>query len=241
MKRIFLFTVIAATLCLYAVLSACASARISVPGALPSPAALPLPEIDGNSLFGVDKNINIDTIDNFLGRNDVAYIDVRMLFDSADFGAIGGESELNRTIHGFRIIPYPYIATLPQLPVSGAYEGPSLFTLTWDETGSIASATPNFIESEIILDELFPRDKAIFLMCGGGGYSGMMKSLLAYLGWNENLLYNIGANWTYTGNNALELAAYPDGASGDKIYATWRADYAYIDFSRLHPVAGDDE
>jgi hypothetical protein len=186
-------------------------------------------------MFGVDKNINMDTIDNYLGRDDVAYIDVRMLFDPADFAAIGGEADLNRTIQGFRIVPYPFIATLPQLPVSGAYDGPRLYTLTWDDGGNIASATPNFKEADMILNELFPKDKAIFIMCGMGGYSSVMKSLLIHFGWDERLLYNIGANWKYTGNHAFELTI-PEDADGDKIYATWRADYSYMDFSRLHRI-----
>jgi len=199
--------------------------------------ALPSPDVDSNSMFGVDKNINMSTIDNFLGRDDVAYIDVRMLFDPADFAAIGGEADLTRTIRGFRVVPYPFVATLSQLPVSGAYVGPCLYTLTWNENGGVASAAPNFEEADMVLGELFPKDKAIFLMCGGGGYSGMMKSLLIHLGWDETLLYNIGGNWTYTGENTLELTVYPEDAADHRIYATWRADYATIDFSRLHPIA----
>lgn len=218
MKKVIIFLMV---LCL----SACSAVNV-----------LPLPETDSNSMFGVDKNINMDTIDNYLGRDDVEYIDVRMLFDPADFAAIGGEADLTRTIKGFSVVPYPFIATLSQLPVSGAYSGPCLYALTWKEDGSIASATPNFIESNMVMNELFPKDKAIFLMCGGGGYSGLMKSLLIFLGWNENLLYNTGANWSYTGKNTLELTVYPEDAGGDKIYATWRADYAYIDFTRLHRI-----
>lgn len=213
-----------------AILSACVPRENAAPGPLPSP------DVDGNGPFGVDKNIHMGTIDQYLGRDDVAYIDVRMLFDPADFAAIGGEADLTRTIQGFRIVPYPLIATLSQLPVSGAYDGLCLYTLTWDETGAIASATPNYVESDMILRELFPQDKAIFLMCGGGGYSGMMKSLLLHLGWEETLLYNIGGNWTYTGNHTLEITVYPEAANGDKIYATWRASYAYIDFARLHRI-----
>jgi len=161
-----------------------------------------------------------------------------MLFDPADYASIGGEADLTRTIEGFKIVPFPYIATLPALPVSGAYNGDCLFTVTWDESGAIASAEANYMESMRILEELFPKDKAIFLMCGGGGYSGMMKSLLIFLGWDASKLYNIGANWSYTGNRSLELIVYPEEAGGDRIYATWRADYAYIDFSRLNPVNG---
>jgi hypothetical protein len=31
----------------------------------------------------------------------------------------------------------------------------------------------------------------------GAGYAAMTRSLLAFLGWDPNLLYNIGANWGY--------------------------------------------
>ena len=198
--------------------------------------ALPPPQEDAGSQFGVDININMDTIDDYLGREDVAYRDVRMLFDPADYGAIGGEADLSRTIQGFRVVPYPYLATLAALPVSGAYQGDTLFTVEWNDDGTIASVRENYQESMLVLEDLFPRDKAIFLMCGGGGYAGMMKALLLELGWEETLLYNIGGNWTYTGENSVELIVYPEDAEEDNIYATWRADYAYIDFSLLHPA-----
>ena len=141
-------------------------------------APLPAPQADAESMFGVDANINMTTIDQWVNREDVVYRDVRMLFDPADYGAIGGNADLSSTIEGFKIVPYPYLASLSALPVSGAYAGDVLFTLTWNEDGSIASATPNFEESMKIVEELFPKNKPIFIMCGGGGYAGMTKSLL---------------------------------------------------------------
>ena len=199
-------------------------------------AALPPPQPAGDSPFGVDSSINMETIDSYLGRADVAYRDVRLLFDPANYGEIGGEADLTRTIEGFRIVPYPYLATLQTLPVSGAYQGECLYRVRWTADGTVADAEPLYEESALILEELFPRDQAIFLMCGGGGYAGMMKQLLIYLGWDEELLYNVGANWSYTGDHAVELVVYPEDADGEKIYATWRADYAYLDFDRLHPL-----
>ena len=196
---------------------------------------LPLPQADESSQFGVDKNINQQTIDQWLGRDDIVYRDVRMLFDPADYGSIGGEADLTATIEGFKVVPYPYLATLQSLPVANAYEGNKLFEVAWDERGNILSAEPLYEESMMIMEELFPKDKAIFLMCGGGGYAGMTKQLLIYLGWDENKLYNIGANWSYQGDHALELVVYPEDKDGNNIYATWRADYAYIDFERLNP------
>jgi len=195
---------------------------------------LPLPEADIDSMFGIDVNINIDTIDDYLGRDDVEYIDLRMLFDTADFASIGGDADLTSTIEGFRIVPYPYIATLEVLPVSGGYEGPCLFTLTWTERGAISSVVPNYIESNMIINELFPKDKALFLMCGGGGYSSMMKSLLIFLGWDKDLIYIIGKHWEYAGNNSVELIIHPEDPNGNITYAIWRANYAFIDFPLLH-------
>lgn len=199
-------------------------------------ASLPAPQTDENSMFGVDKNINISTIDNWLSRDDVVYRDMRMLFDPADYGAIGGEADLTHTIEGFKIVPFPYIATLQSLPVDGAYSGECLYDVVWDYDGSIKSAVPNYRESEMILTELFPKDKAIFLMCGGGGYAGMMQKLLIYLGWDAQKIYNIGGNWEYRGSHGLELLVYPEEAGGKNIYATWRADYAYLDFTKMEPV-----
>ena len=198
--------------------------------------ALPAPQPDENNMFGVDVNINMETLDQYLGRDDVAYRDVRMLFDPADYAAIGGNADLASTVEGFRIVPYPYLATLTALPVAGAYEGETLFTLTWNEDGSIASATPNYEESMLVLEDLFPKDKAIFLMCGGGGYAGMTKSLLIFLGWDPELLYNVGGNWAYQGDHGVELIQYSEDADGNDFFCTWRADYALIDFSRLHSV-----
>lgn len=224
MKKLSFFL---ASILMLTLLGACGTSK-------PSP--LPAAEPDLNSQFGVDINVNIDTIDRWLDRDDVAYRDVRMLFDPADYTAVGGDADLSRTIEGFKVVPYPYIATLTELPVSGAYGGDCLFTVAWGSDGSIISAEANYEESAMILEELFPKDKAIFLMCGGGGYSGMMKSLLIFLGWDASKLYNVGANWSYKGERSLELVVYPEDADGDKIYATWRADYAYIDFLRLHVI-----
>jgi len=228
MKKLSLFL---ALILLLAFFTACGTVKQT-----PQTTSLPTAEPNAESQFGVDKNINIDTIDNWLGRDDVVYRDVRMLFDPADYAAIGGDADLSRTIEGFKIVPYPYIATLTALPVSGAYEGDCLFAVKWGEDGAVVSANAKYEESMMVLEELFPKDKAIFLMCGGGGYSGMIKSLLIYIGWDASKLYNVGGNWSYKGDHSLELILYPEDANGNKIYATWRADYAYIDFSRLNSV-----
>ena len=197
---------------------------------------IPVPQTGDDDQFAIDININMDTIDNYLNLDDVVYRDVRMLYDPAKFEEIGGESDLSSTIEGFKIVPFPYIATLQELPVDNAYNGQSLFDVEWSKEGNIISAKANYDESLLVLNDLFPRDKKVFIMCGGGGYAHMMKLLLIYLGWDENKLYNIGGNWTYKGKYKKELILMPEQYDGNKIYASWRADYAYIDFDKLNPV-----
>lgn len=193
---------------------------------------------DPDSSFGVDRVVNIETIDRYLGRKDTAYRDMRMLYDPADFESIGGFSELTRTIEGFRITPFPYFVTMPRLTVENGYDGPCLFSVEWgDDNRSVISAQPNYVESQVILEELFPRHKNLFLMCGGGGYAGMMRAFLLFMGWDASKVFNIGANWDYSGSHSVRLISY--GQDGAPTYRTWRADYTLIEFDRLEAVDDD--
>ena len=56
-----------------------------------------------------------------------------------------------------------------------------------------------------VLEEIFPRDKLIFLMCGGGGYAWMTKQILVELEYDATKVYNIGGFWAYTGNHKVEI------------------------------------
>lgn len=203
--------------------------------------ALPAPQPDPDDMFGVDLGVNMTTIDEYLGLDDVEYRDARMVFDPADWGALDADPDLTATIEGFEVVPYPYLATLEPLPVDGAYEGETLFTLEWDgpETLNIVSAEPNYRESLMILEELFPKDKVILLMCGGAGYAYMVKKLLVFLGWDQDKLYNVGGNWYYQGDHAVTLIERGEQEDGSQdTFALWRAVIPTIDFGLLHPVEG---
>lgn len=193
--------------------------------------ALPAPAPDPESPFGVDKNVNMQTIDSFLESCDFELRDMRMLKDPANYAELGGNADLDMTIEGAKIVPYPYIGTLQELPVPGAYEGDRLFDVTWAEDGTVASAKPRYEQSMQIIEDLFPQDRPIVLMCGGGGYAGMMHELLKYLGWDESLLYNAGGEWDYTGYHALQLISYDE--AGSPTFYSWRANYAPINFDEL--------
>lgn len=198
--------------------------------------AEPLPDAEpGSGDFRIDANINMDTIDEYLGLPGVEYTDLRMIHDPADYAAIGGDSDLTVVIEGFKVVPFPYVGTLQELPVDGAYEGPRLFDIGWED-GAVASATPRYEESMQILEDLFPRDKANFLMCGGAGYAHMMAELLIFLGWDPKKVYNLGGAWSYTGYRSVEFVRVD--AEGQVHYYTWRTDIPLIDFDLLNPLEG---
>lgn len=197
--------------------------------------ALPKPEVTGGvrGEFGIDKNINEETIDNYLNRSDSVYRDMRMLKDPGNYEAIGGDAYLSGFVKGFEVVPYPYLVNVSGLPkeVGDTYTGDTLFT---EKDGEYIA---NYEESMDILEYLFPKDKNIFLMCGGGGYAGMTKTMLVKLGWDENKIYNVGGYWYYDGKNNVEVKTTK---YGDTSYNFWKVPYHDIDFKSLHEVKNED-
>lgn len=195
---------------------------------------LPKPELTGGERgsLGIDKNINEQTIDKYLNRSDSVYIDVRMLKDEANWEKINGDSYLSGFIDGFEILPYPYLvddSISPELEgiVGKGYQGKSLFK---NVSGKYVA---NYEESLSILEYFFPKDKYIFLMCGGGGYAGQTKKLLVSLGWDESKIYDVGGYWFYDGANKVSVKREENGKS---VYDFWKATYHNIDFSSLKEV-----
>ena len=192
---------------------------------------LPKPEVTGGERgqLGIDKNVNEETIDKYLNREDAVYRDMRMLKDPGNYEAIGGDSYLSGFVKGFEVVPYPYLTEVKGLPevVGQSYVGKTLFT---EVDGKYVA---NYEESLQILEYLFPKDKIIFLMCGGGGYAGMTKNLLVSLGWDANKIYNTGGYWYYKGSNNVQVKRSLNGT--DK-YDFWKVIYHDIDFSTLTEV-----
>ena len=192
---------------------------------------LPKPEVSEGMRgeLGIDKNINEATIDKYLGREDSVYRDMRLLEDPAEYEAIEGDSYLSGFVRGFEVIPLPYLVNVTGLPkeVGDTYKGKTLFTL--DKNGKYVA---NYEESMAVLEYLFPKDKNIFLMCGGGGYAGMTKAMLVSLGWDETKIYNTGGYWYYEGENAVIVKndKYKDS------YDFWKVPYHNINFKELHEV-----
>lgn len=185
-------------------------------------------------VYDIDKNINEKTIDDYLGRSDVAYRDVRMLEDTATWENKGGERDLTGFVKGFEVIPYAYLTEFPQAyvdqkkseNVTGLYEGKTLFRL--DENGNYIA---NYKESMSILEYIFPKDKTIFLMCGAGGYANFTKQMLGALGWDTSKIYNVGGFWNYDGKNGISTKI----EGSDKCDFS-KVAYHNIDFDRLTPI-----
>lgn len=195
-----------------------------------APVSLPKPELSEGERgqLGIDKNINESTIDNYLGRSDSVYRDLRMLKDPGNYEAIGGDSNMSGFVNGFEVVPFPYIVNVTGLPapVGKTYDGPTLFT---NNNGNYVA---NYKESHDIIKALFPQDKVIFLMCGGGGYSGMMKNMLIALGWDGDKIYDVGGYWYYDGANNVRLIREV-GEDGKPVYDFYKVPYHIIDFSTL--------
>lgn len=194
--------------------------------------SLPKPEITEGirgTQFGIDKNIYEETIDNYLGRSDSVYRDMRMLKDPGNYEAIGGDSYISGFVKGFEVVPYPYLTEVKGLPeiVGESYTGKTLFK---EVDGKYVA---NYEESIEYLEYYFPKDKVIFLMCGGGGYAGMTKNLLVSLGWDENKIYDVGGYWYYNGKNNVQVKTIKDGKT---TYDFWKVTYHDIDFKSLTEV-----
>ena len=189
---------------------------------------LPKPEVTEGErgTLGIDKNINEETIDKYLNRTDSVYRDMRMLKDPGNYEAIGGDSYLSGYVEGFEVVPYPLLTEVKGLPeeVGASYTGKTLYTQKEDGTYEA-----NYKESLEYLEYYFPKDKNIFLMCGGGGYAGMTKNLLVSLGWDEDKIYNVGGYWYYNGKHNVSVKE-------KESYAFWKVTYHDIDFDSLTEV-----
>lgn len=184
-------------------------------------------------VYGIDKNINEKTIDNYLHRTDVVYRDVRMLEDSASWENKWWTRNLEWFVEWFEVVPYAFLTQFPQEYIDqkasenvfGLYTGKTLFSLAED-----GSYIPNYVESMEILEYLFPKDKYIFLMCGAGGYANFTKKMLVALGRDETKIYNVWWYRNYEWNRGISTV----NNHGDTVtYDFWKVPYHEIDFDSL--------
>lgn len=127
--------------------------------------------------------INTKNIDEYMFRDDVQYVDLR-----------NSESILNDGyIAGFEFIPYYSI-------IASFSEHDALFQMksTKDSdgktihAGQVGGFIAQYEESEKMIENLFSKEKYIFLISVGGSESAYLINLLIQLGYNGELLYNVG-------------------------------------------------
>ena len=153
-------------------------------------------------------SINASNLHEYLGRDDVLYIDLR---DYVDYGS--------KHLRNFEVIPY--FAYIFNAEAGTNPEKVQLFG------GSVKEPVAAYEESVEILEVLFPKDKTIFLMCQSGGRVAQCMTLLSNLGWDMSKIYNVGGMGQYT---AEEYAPYTTNAAELKVQATYS-------FEGLTPVA----
>ena len=124
--------------------------------------SLPKPEVTGGERgqLGIDKNINEETIDNYLNRSDSVYRDMRMLVDPGNYAVIGGDSYLSGLVSGFEVVPYPLLTEVKGLPeaVGDSYKGKTLFKLAKGEkvivVTSVEAILRKYIPKKVLLDNV---------------------------------------------------------------------------------------
>ena len=128
---------------------------------------------DVEELLEIPETVTMDTVDDFLGRPDVQYVDLRNFDDKMKSGYISG----------FEMIPFfDYLEATDILVRTD---------MDWDFAAEE-------IHSQSALNELFDADRTIFLMCGSGTRAGYVLAALESLGF-ENVI-NVGGIADYDGD-----------------------------------------
>ncbi len=124
-------------------------------------------------------SINASNLFNFVGRNDVIYIDLR---DYVDYS--------QKHLRNFEVIPF--FAYIYNEEAGKDDTKPQLYG------GKLDALTATYEESDALLEVLFPKDKTIFLMCQGGGRVVQMMKILEAKGYDMTKIYNVGGMGQYT-------------------------------------------
>ena len=124
--------------------------------------------------------VNKDNLEDYMQLEDVVYIDLR---NSVASGSVPG-SYATEHLHGFEMVEF--FATI--YDSSADSSGTQLFKKDF---------SARYTDSVKILEEIFPKDKTIFLMCQSGGRVATMMKLLEHWGYNMDNVYNVGGWNTY--------------------------------------------
>ncbi len=140
---------------------------------------LPAPRTEEGNYAADASSINATNLYNYMGRNDVTYIDLR---DYEDYA--------RKHLKNFEVIPYFALIFNENAGKDDAMV--QLFSGTPEEPVAV------YQSSEAILNELFPKDETLFLMCQSGGRVAMMMEILEEYGYDMNKVYNVGGLGQFT-------------------------------------------
>lgn len=132
-----------------------------------------------------DSSINTKNIDNFMFRDDVIYVDLRFYSWVIKDGYIAGFSFFSF---------YEFIATKEGTTSDGETLVNRLFKMKNERgmLGEVGNFEPNYVESEQMLNDLFPKNKYIFAISQSGQESRYFLNLLIQYNYDASKLYNIG-------------------------------------------------
>ena len=153
--------------------------------------------------------INSENLQQYLGRTDVKYIDLR---DYADYA--------KKHLRNFECIPY--FALIFNAEACNDVTLPQLYG------GTVEDPIPVYEESDEILNAFFPKGKTIFLMCQSGGRVNQLMKLLNARGWDMTKIYNIGGMAQYAGPEYRELTT-------DTPEILVNATYSFEGLTRIKP------
>ncbi len=154
-------------------------APVETQKALPAPVDTTSPDAATSPFSTSASSINPSNLHEYLGRDDVLYIDLR------DFG-----DYQQKHLRNFECIPYFAYIFNAEAPTN-----PELIQLYG---GTVAEPVSTYAESDDLLEVLFPRDATLFLMCQSGGRVAQCMSLLQAKGYDMSRIYNVGGMGQYT-------------------------------------------
>jgi len=132
--------------------------------------------VEPTELAEIPAEVTMDTVDDYLGRPDVQYVDLRNFDDKVKSGYIAG----------FEFIPFFDVLEATDILVRNT---------GWDFTSAD-------IVDQTALEGFFDAEKTIFLMCGSGTRAGYVKAALESIGYTN--VINVGGIGTYTGDNKVD-------------------------------------
>lgn len=124
-------------------------------------------------------SIDASNLKDYLGREDVLYIDLR---DYTDYATTH--------LRNFEVIPY-FAAIVG--------EENQLYS------GEVEAPAARYEESDDLLEAFFPKDQTIFLMCQSGGRVAKLMKLLEVKGYDMSKIYNVGGMAQYATSEYTDL------------------------------------